>query len=202
MSKLETKFPSLFTSEALEVNKEVLFINQVSESKTNPDNISVNIFATYAKPYEASARSSRGVDLEFIQLAGFTGVSRPNIKTGFVAIAKTSELGKLVLNAKEGDSFTAILESLGMKNYVLSVWEVTESEYEALTASDKGHFTGNGTRALEPKIDPTTDEQLQLDGEKIYTTAIFEKAGNDSIYVKFNQRVAVNALVGNGRLKA
>jgi hypothetical protein len=85
---------------------------------------------------------------------------------------------------------------------VLSVWEVTESEYEALTDAEKAVFTGNGTRALEAKIDPSTDEELQLDGEKIYAVAIFEPAGVDSIYVKHNQRVAINALAANGRLKA
>ena len=199
-SKLETKFPSLFTKEALKANSEVIYINQVNVSKKNDANLSVNVFAHYVKPYESSERSSRGAGLDFIQLAGFVSDSRPNIKTGFVTVAKDSVLGELVLKAQEGDSFTAILESLGSTNDILCVWEVTASEYDALSDKDKALFSLSGKP--EPKVDPSTDEYLKIDGEFIYSTAVFEKAGNDPVYLKHTERVAVSALVQRGATRA
>jgi hypothetical protein len=185
--RLDEKFKHLFTSEALKANAEVVYINSVSVSKKNDANLSVNLFAHYVKPYEPKERSSRGAGLSFIQKAGFVSDSRPNIKTGFTTIAKNSELGQLLLQAQEGDSFTAILEQVGLHNYWLCVWEVTESEYALLSKADKDHFSLSGKP--EPKKDPSTGEWLKKDGEFIYSTAILEAVGNEPVYVTYNERV-------------
>jgi hypothetical protein len=198
MSKLKEKFGAQIKEGAIVKND--VYINKVSVSETG--RVVANLFMVFDKPYESKTRTtSRGNLGTAGSDLSATTADIMNFKTATISYAAGTETADALLalpNEGAGVNFNDLLEDLGKDLLTINVWEVTSSEFEALTEGEKALFLKGKTVAeLEAKINPETNKKLLFKGEQIFSASILEvlNDGIEDIFVKHDAEQEVGAQV-------
>lgn len=162
MSALKSKF------NLSSLTKNEVFVGSVT-TKENGVDLAIQLFSTFDKPYEASEKSSR---FGSNGLIGMLAQSEPivNLKTAW--IHPQGEVAEKFASLVEGDNFNDFCLANGIPAQAITVWEVTESEFEGLSEKDQKRFGRTKEGVLSAKINPSTDAVLMAKGEKIYTASV------------------------------
>lgn len=113
-------------------------------------------------------RGAAGTSLTSFALGGATAENRVAIQTfSKDVIAK--------FKIEPGKNMNAILKEAGMDLARLSISEITESTYEGLTSQEQAGYSA--------KVNPSSGEMLQHNGEQIYRRVFFDSVEGSDVYL-------------------